>query len=102
MKKVLFFLLLMTAVIGRAQTSLDQAGALKSAQMQTVLKKVYNESIDPMAQIDEALAKAKKNGKFVICQVGGNWCPWCLKFADFVEKNAAVNKMVNDHSSIFM
>ena len=77
--------------------SLDQAGALKPAQMQTALKKVYNESIDPMAQIDEALAKAKKNGKFVICQVGGNWCPWCLKFADFVEKNAAVNKMVNDH-----
>ena len=35
MKKVLFFLLLMTAVIGRAQTSLDQAGALKSAQKQT-------------------------------------------------------------------
>lgn len=77
--------------------SLDQAGALKPAQVQTALKKVYNESIDPMAQIDEALAKAKKNGKFVICQVGGNWCPWCLKFADFVEKNAAVNKMVNDH-----
>lgn len=97
MKKVLFFLLLMTAVIGRAQTSLDQAGALKPAQMQTALKKVYNESIDPMVQIDEALAKAKKNGKFVICQVGGNWCPWCLKFADFVEKNAAVNKMVNEH-----
>lgn len=82
--------------------SLDQAGALKPAQMQTALKKVYNESIDPMAQIDEALAKAKKNGKFVICQVGGNWCPWCLKFADFVEKNAAVNKMVNDHLNIFM
>ena len=77
--------------------SLDQAGALKPAQVQTAFKKVYNESIDPMAQIDEALAKAKKNGKFVICQVGGNWCPWCLKFADFVEKNVAVNKMVNDH-----
>ena len=77
--------------------SLDQAGALKPAQVQTALKKVYNESIDPMAQIDEALAKARKNGKFVICQVGGNWCPWCLKFADFVEKNAAVNKMLNDH-----
>lgn len=77
--------------------SLDQAGALKPAQVQTALKKVYNESIDPMAQIDEALAKARKNGKFVICQVGGNWCPWCLKFAYFVEKNVAVNKMVNDH-----
>ena len=66
------------------------------AHAQGALKKVYNESIDPMTQIDEALVKAKAEGKFVICQVGGNWCPWCLKFADFVEKDTAVNKAVND------
>lgn len=67
------------------------------AHAQGALKKVYNESIDPMTQIDEALVKAKADGKFVICQVGGNWCPWCLKFADFVEKDTAVNKVVNDN-----
>ena len=33
----------------------------------------------------------------MICLVGGNWCPWCLKFADFVEKDTAVNKAVNDN-----
>lgn len=67
------------------------------ANAQGVLKRVYNESIDPMTQIDEALTKAKADGKFVVCQVGGNWCPWCLKFADFVEKDSAVNKVVNDN-----
>lgn len=61
------------------------------------LKRVYDESIDPMAQIDEAVSKAKAEGKFVVCQVGGNWCPWCLKFADFVEKDTAVSKLVNDN-----
>ena len=50
---------------------------------QTALKKVYNENIDPMEQIDKALVKAKAEGKYVVCQVGGNWCPWCLRFADF-------------------
>lgn len=64
---------------------------------QTTLKKVYNENIDPMEQIDEALVKAKANGKYVVCQVGGNWCPWCLRFADFAEKNQAVNKVINDN-----
>lgn len=64
---------------------------------QTALKKVYNENIDPMEQIDEALVKAKANGKYVVCQVGGNWCPWCLRFADFAEKNQAVNKVINDN-----
>jgi hypothetical protein len=45
---------------------------------QTALKKVYNEDLNPIEQIDQALVKAKSEGKFVICQVGGNWCPWCL------------------------
>ena len=67
------------------------------ANAQGALKKVYDESIDPMTQIDDALVKAKADGKFVVCQVGGNWCPWCLRFADFVEKDTAVNKVVNDH-----
>ena len=41
---------------------------------QTALKKVYNEDINPIEQIDQALAKAKAENKNVICQVGGNWC----------------------------
>lgn len=64
---------------------------------QTALKKVYNENIDPMEQIDKALVKAKAEGKYVVCQVGGNWCPWCLRFADFAEKDQAVNKVINDN-----
>ncbi|WP_308269059.1 thioredoxin family protein [Prevotella sp.] len=64
---------------------------------QTALKKVYNENIDPMEQIDKALVNAKAEDKYVVCQVGGNWCPWCLRFADFAEKNQAVNKVINDN-----
>ncbi len=64
---------------------------------QTGLKKVYNEEINPLEQIDNAVVKAKANDKFVICQVGGNWCPWCLRFADFITTNATISKMVNDN-----
>lgn len=67
------------------------------ANAQGALKKVYDETINPMQQIDEAVKKAKAEDKFVVCQVGGNWCPWCLRFADFVEKDTAVNKVVNDN-----
>ena len=48
-----------------------------AAKAQTGLKKVYNVNINPIEQIDQAIIKAKSEGKFVICQVGGNWCPWC-------------------------
>lgn len=68
-----------------------------SAVAQTNLKKVYNEEINPMEQIDQALAKAKKEKKFVICQVGGNWCIWCLRFADFIEKDANIMQMINEN-----
>lgn len=60
-------------------------------------KKVYDESIDPLEQIDKAQTQARKEGKFVVCQVGGNWCPWCLRFADFIERDTTVAKVVQDN-----
>jgi len=67
------------------------------ANAQTGLKKVYNEDINPIEQIDQALVKAKSEGKFVICQVGGNWCPWCLRFADFITNDSTISKVINEN-----
>ena len=61
------------------------------------LKKVYNEEINPIEQIDQAVAKAKTEGMFVVCQVGGNWCPWCLKFADFITNDTAISKVIDEN-----
>lgn len=61
------------------------------------LKKVYNEEINPIEQIDQAVAKAKTERKFVVCQVGGNWCPWCLKFADFITNDTAISKVIDEN-----
>ena len=66
-----------------------------NANAQAGLKKVYNEDINPIEQIDQALIKAKSEGKFVICQVGGNWCPWCLRFADFVTNDTTISKVID-------
>ena len=67
------------------------------AGAQEGLKKVYDETVDQNAQIDQALKRAKAEGKFVVCQVGGNWCPWCLRFADFITKDAEISKLVADN-----
>lgn len=64
---------------------------------QTALKKVYNEEINPVEQIDQALAQAKSEGKYVVCQLGGNWCPWCLRFADFITKDSTINQVISDN-----
>ena len=68
-----------------------QAGA------QGGLKKVYDENIDQNVQIDQALKQARAEGKFVVCQVGGNWCPWCLRFADFITKDAEISKLIDQN-----
>ena len=86
MKRLIFSLLLVCAaiVVGHAQTP---------------LKKVYDETINPMEQIDRALATARSSQqpKLVICQVGGNWCPWCLRFADFAATDPDIAKVIDDH-----
>ena len=68
-----------------------------SANAQTGLKKVYNEDINPIEQIDQAIVKAKSEGKFVMCQVGGNWCPWCLRFADFITNDTTISKVIDEN-----
>ena len=43
-----------------------------------------------MAQIKAAATLAKQSGRYVLCQVGGNWCPWCIRFAQFATTDSVV------------
>ena len=76
-------------------TILASAVICFTAEAQSNLKKVYDESIDPMTQIDNAISKADRDDKFVICQVGGNWCRWCLMFADFISKDSEITELID-------
>ena len=87
--------MLLTAILAALFSASSIAQNSNSAQ--SGLKKVYDESINQMEQIDKALIQAKKEGKFVICQVGGNWCPWCLRFTDFITKDADISKLISDN-----
>ena len=81
-----------------ANKKTEQTAANKTKQKEEKgLKKVYNEEIDPMAQLDEALEEARRSDRLVICQVGGNWCPWCLRFANYITTNEDINQFVKEH-----
>ena len=67
------------------------------AGAQEGVKKVYDGTLNQLEQIDKAVKQAKADGKFVVCQVGGNWCPWCLRFADFITKDAEIAQLVKDN-----
>ncbi len=87
MKKILTIVVLAVALFATAV----------NAQEQTAPKKVYNEEINPLEQIDQAIAQAQTEGKYVICQVGGNWCPWCLRFADFITNDSTINAVIEQN-----
>ena len=85
MKKKIFSVIVMVCVL------------MMSVDAQDAIKRVYHEDINPNEQIDKALATAKSEGKFVVCQVGGNWCPWCLLFADFVSKDSTIMQVIDEN-----
>lgn len=73
------------------------AVSLCAALVMAQPKKVYDESLDPMAQIDSAITVAKASDKYVVCQVGGNWCRWCLMFADFIANDKEISDIIADN-----
>jgi thiol:disulfide interchange protein len=58
---------------------------------------IYNPQANAQADIDAAVAKAAKLNKNVLVQVGGNWCIWCIRFHDLVNKTPELNKYLNDN-----
>lgn len=60
-------------------------------------KKVYDETINPSEQISAAVAKASAENKFVVAQLGGNWCKWCIRFARMVEADPEMKQFVDDN-----
>ena len=50
-------------------------------QLATPLPYPYDEAADANAAVDAAFARAKANGKRVLIDLGGNWCPDCRVLA---------------------
>ncbi len=59
--------------------------------------KIYNPNADAKADIAEAVKKASNEGKHVFLQIGGNWCPWCIKFHKFVEDDKEISNYVDEN-----
>lgn len=93
MKKFILML-----ALGLTALPLAAQGTAEEVATTTAVKtKVYDESVNPDTQISEALARAAAEGKFVVGQLGGNWCKWCIRFARFVEGDPEIKSLVDDN-----
>ncbi len=56
--------------------------------------KIYNPEADAKAEVTAAVAKASTEGKHVFLQIGGNWCPWCVRFHNMVAGDVKLDSLV--------
>lgn len=51
---------------------------------------LYDPKADPAADLQQALKRARKQGKHVLLEVGGNWCKWCHRLERYIETHKDV------------
>ena len=62
---------------------------------------IYNPNADVSSDISKSLIRAKAENKNLFLQIGGNWCPWCLKFHKIYVDDSDI-KALMDKSYIFL
>jgi thioredoxin-related protein len=62
-----------------------------------VLTPKFDPARDSAKDVAAAASIAKKQGKRVIVDVGGEWCPWCHILDRFITANADVKELVDTH-----
>ena len=66
-----------------------------AAQNNTNTFSLYHPEADALKEINEACAQAKKEGKHVFVQVGGNWCKWCRIFYNWSQNSPVIDSLIN-------
>ena len=63
--------------------------------------KLYNPSANVSKDVEQALARAKKEKKNVLLQVGGNWCVWCYRLNSFIQTDSLLKRLLNDNYVLY-
>jgi thiol:disulfide interchange protein len=75
---------------------------LCSAQTQDTKKfSLYNPKENADSALNKAISDAKKNGKYVFVQIGGNWCGWCARFHEFISNDKQVDSLIKSSYVMF-
>lgn len=55
---------------------------------------IYNPKADAREDIATAVKQSRVENKHVLLQIGGNWCPWCVKLDGFMAEDAQVDSLL--------
>ena len=63
--------------------------------------RLYNPYANVQKDVAEAVAKAKRERKHVLIQVGGNWCTWCYSFNSFIFREPTLKALVENNYVLY-
>jgi thiol:disulfide interchange protein len=64
-----------------------------TAQLGRAPANTYDPARNAVDDINEAIAEARKTGKRIILDVGGDWCPWCRTLDSFFQEHSDLRKL---------
>jgi len=73
----------------------------KMADLPIVSMQVYDEKANADQVVDDAMARAKKNHKLLLIDMGGNWCPDCVVLHNLMLV-PAMQKFIDAHYEVAM
>jgi uncharacterized protein YyaL (SSP411 family) len=62
---------------------------------QTEPVQIYNPEANAREDIANAIKQAKAENKNVLLQIGGNWCPWCVKLHGLETADHQIDSLLN-------
>lgn len=66
-----------------------------STSAQDAKVRLYDPSANAAVELTAAIALASASGKHVLVQVGGNWCPWCVKLDKLMSSDTRIDSLLN-------
>ncbi|MBT0525532.1 thioredoxin family protein [Riemerella anatipestifer] len=61
------------------------------------LEKPYHPEDNAEEKIATLISQAQKENKNIILQAGGNWCIWCLRFNDYINKTPEIKEIIDQN-----
>ncbi|MCF8267028.1 MAG: thioredoxin family protein [Ignavibacteriales bacterium] len=75
----------------------DMGNMDRATQTVKRLPEKFDPQRDPVKDLELAKEIAKKDGKRIILDVGGEWCIWCHRIDDFILANNELNNFISNN-----
>lgn len=74
----------------------------KTADQRMMAEKIYDETADARADIEQAIIKAQAQGKHILLMFGGNWCIWCHRLHRLFKQDRTIRKFLEKNYVLVM